>query len=135
LGGLIGSGVTAAEGVETAEVPAELVAVTVNVTRCPFASDGTIAQWLGSFAVIVWPVEAATVNDVTGAPSTVAGACQRTVADPEPASAVTWVGVSGASLAPKAPAGAQAKMAAQVSKAAMYVIHRFMWASWAPLST
>ena len=94
LGGLIGSGVTAAELVEEAEVPAELVAVTVNVTRLPLASEGTIAQWLGSLAVIVCPVDAVTSNELTGAPSTVAGLSQWTVAEPEPASAVTCVGTS-----------------------------------------
>ena len=74
-------------------MPAALVAVTVNVTGAPSVSPGTIAQWLGSSAVIVCPVDAVTVYEVTGAPSTVAGACQRTVAEAEPGTAVTDEGV------------------------------------------
>jgi hypothetical protein len=86
--------VTAALGADGEEVPAELVAVTVKVTGEPSLSPGTIAQSLGASAVIVWPVDAVTVNEVTGAPSTAAGACQRTVAAEEPGIAVTAVGVA-----------------------------------------
>ena len=52
---------TGAEAGDGAELPTVLVAVTVNVTGVPSVRPGTIAQWLGSSAVIVWPVEAVTV--------------------------------------------------------------------------
>jgi hypothetical protein len=55
---------------------------------------------LGSSAVMVWPVEAVTVNEETGAPSIVAGAVHRTVAEEEPAVAVTAVGVCAGGAAP-----------------------------------
>jgi hypothetical protein len=98
LGGATGRGVTGLELAEADEVPAELDAVRLNVTGCPSLRPGTIAQSLGTSAVICCPVEAVTVNDFTGAPSTVAGLPQRTVAEEEPGTAVTPVGacVTGA---------------------------------------
>jgi hypothetical protein len=86
--------VTGADGAENADVPAELVAVTVKLTGSRLVRPGAIAHVFGSSAVIVWPLEAVTVNDCTGAPSTVAGAVQRTVADEDPATALTPVGPS-----------------------------------------
>jgi nickel/cobalt transporter (NicO) family protein len=117
--------VTAFDGVDGAEVPAELVAVTVKVTDWPSARPGTIAQVLGSSAVIVWPVEAVTVNEVTGAPSTVAGAAQRTVAEEDPAVAVTPVGV-WARVAAAAVAGANhtSSVAAARHSAARWTFNR-----------
>ena len=52
-GGITASGVTGAEARDGAEAPAVFVAVTVNVTGVPSVRPETIAQWLGSSAVIV----------------------------------------------------------------------------------
>jgi hypothetical protein len=68
-------------------------------------------------------VEAVTVNDVTGAPSTVAGLIQWTVAELEPARAVTPVGGSALDVA----ADAEQLNMAHIRSAAMHVIVRFIW--------
>ena len=89
------AGVTAAEAAEGDDVPAELVAVTVNVCATPLASP-VMVQVVAPVVVHVPFGEPVTVYPVIVAPPSLAGADHDTVAEPSPATAVGWPGAPGA---------------------------------------
>ena len=94
-------GVTAVDGADTAPLPTALVAITVNVYAVPFVNPVTTRLAAGGVPVIVRavcavaPIYGTTVYLVITLPP-LAGAVHDTVAEPEPATADTPVGASGA---------------------------------------
>jgi hypothetical protein len=89
-------GVTATLGDEAGEVPAALVAVTVNVYAVPLVSPVTVAVVAPAVRALAPPGDAVTVYPVTAEPPLLAGAVQLTTAETLPAAADTPVGAPGA---------------------------------------
>jgi hypothetical protein len=86
-------GVTLLEAAEAGPVPAELVALTVNVYAVPLVSPVTVIGL--AVPVTVWPAEDVTVYPVIVLPPLDAGALKDTVAWALPAAADTLVGAPG----------------------------------------
>ena len=110
----IGSGVTGAELVEAAEVPAELVAVTVNVKAALVGPrTGSRSAW----AADCWPFEPPPHRR---APSTVETDRRRAL---EPATG----SAGAAAVDAEAAGGPHTIVIATLNTAAVQVIHRFIW--------
>jgi hypothetical protein len=92
--GAIGAGVTEADTVDNAELPINVVAITLNVTPDPFVKPVTVAD--RTFPTVTGlPTEGVTVYPVIVEPPSEAGAVQETDADALLATAVTPVGAPG----------------------------------------
>jgi len=91
-------GVTAALGDDAGEVPAALVAVTVNVYAVPLVRPVTVAVVAPVVVAVLPPGLEVAVYPVTGEPPSATGAVQPTSASALPAVAITAVGAPGTVL-------------------------------------